>query len=138
MGRKPKLTKPQADEVREMYSGVWSIAQIARYFKVDQAIIHKVLDRKGPYNDGGKVSMTITYRYTVEGVAADDQSWSASGEVTVGREGDFQLALLEAQREAFTQLTQGRAVYGKPGVGCRGPYKITKLTIERDQYHDGN
>jgi DNA invertase Pin-like site-specific DNA recombinase len=50
MGRKPKLTPDQAAEIRDMYAGVWTIAQIARFFRVDAALIHKVLDHKRPYN----------------------------------------------------------------------------------------
>jgi hypothetical protein len=35
-----------------------------------------------------------------------------------------------AMEETFRQLTNGRAVYGEPGVGCRGPYGIRSLLIE--------
>jgi hypothetical protein len=75
--------------------------------------------------------MTTKYAYTLEGTAADGQTWCSSGEVYTENEGDFPLALQDAQRRAFQQLTQGKAVYGIPGIGCRGPYKITKLIVER-------
>jgi len=75
--------------------------------------------------------MTTNYNYSLEGTAADGQTWFASGVVTTELEGDFPNALEDAQRKAFHQLTQGKAVYGKPGVGCRGPYRITKLIVER-------
>jgi hypothetical protein len=32
--------------------------------------------------------------------------------------------------EIFQQLTEGKAVYGQPGVGCKGPYTIKKIVIE--------
>lgn len=48
-GRKPKLTPEQVAEVRDMYNGTWTVAWIARYFKVSAAIIHRVLNREGPY-----------------------------------------------------------------------------------------
>lgn len=47
-GRKPKLTKEDADDVRDMYQRM-SISQIAHLFRVSTATIHKVLDRKRPY-----------------------------------------------------------------------------------------
>lgn len=33
-------------------------------------------------------------------------------------------------KDTFEQLTQGRAIYGQPGVGCRGPYAIKRVLIE--------
>jgi predicted DNA-binding protein YlxM (UPF0122 family) len=48
-GRKPHLTPKQADEVREMYRGPWTIKQIAHYFNVNTSTIHAVLNRTGAY-----------------------------------------------------------------------------------------
>jgi hypothetical protein len=73
----------------------------------------------------------ITYAYTIEGTAANGQEWHVNGEVHIETEGAFPDALTAAQREAFLKLTQGKAVYGKPGLGCHGPYKITKLNFKR-------
>ena len=71
------------------------------------------------------------YHYTAKGQAAGGQTWSVCGTVTTEQEGDFPLAVDEAQRDAFMQLTNGKAVYGHPGVGCRGPYRITHFSIDR-------
>jgi len=49
MGRKPHLTSEQANEVREMYSGPWTVRQIAHFFHVSTAVIHAVLNRTGAY-----------------------------------------------------------------------------------------
>lgn len=66
------------------------------------------------------------YKYVVEGKAADGQSYTCEGTV----EAPFPEVFTVAMKAAFQQLTQGKAVYGKPGVGCRGPYTITKVVIE--------
>jgi len=73
----------------------------------------------------------ITFTYTLEGMARNDQTWSVSGEITVDREGEFSRAMLEAQADAFRKLTGGRAVYGRPGETCAGPYRFSRLVIER-------
>lgn len=64
-------------------------------------------------------------KYTVVGTAAGDQTWTCEGTVTT----TFPDCLEDAMRAAFQQLTQGKAVFGNPGVGCRGPYKITRFEI---------
>ncbi len=71
------------------------------------------------------------YGYAVEGTASDGQTWTTTGEVDYEKEGGFPVAVQEAMRLSFEQLTQGRAVYGHPGVGCRGPYTIQRLLVER-------
>ena len=43
-GRKPHLTIEQADEVRQMYRGPWSVRQIAHVFRVSLAVVHAVLN----------------------------------------------------------------------------------------------
>lgn len=78
-----------------------------------------------------------SYAYAVEGTAADGQTWKAAGKVTCLWHQVFDLAM----REAFEELTGGRAVYGKPGVGCKGPYDITAMHITaegEDQHHGRN
>lgn len=65
------------------------------------------------------------YRFTIEGTAGDGQSWTTSGPVS----GDFPKVLEDAMYASFEQLTKGKAVYGRPGVGCRGPYKIRTFTL---------
>lgn len=71
------------------------------------------------------------YQFMFEGTAADGQTWMTEGTVTVMNEGQFGRALDEAQSQSFLQLTRGKAVYGKPGVGCKGPYRINKFVINR-------
>lgn len=48
-GRRPHLTSEQAEEVREMYRGPWSVRQIAHFFNVSTAVVHAVLNRTGAY-----------------------------------------------------------------------------------------
>jgi hypothetical protein len=71
-----------------------------------------------------------TYTYTVIGTAADGQTWEASGEAKSANAGAFMEMLDFAMRSAFMKLTSGKAVYGKPGVGCRGPYTVTHLELD--------
>lgn len=71
------------------------------------------------------------FKYQVEGTAADDQTWTVVGKINNFREGQFFDAVHAAGAESLRQLTNGKAVYGQPGVGCNGPYKINKLVIER-------
>jgi hypothetical protein len=78
-----------------------------------------------------EAEVTIRYKYEVSGTAAGGQTWAASGEVAVEKEGAFWLVPDKAMREAFIQLTEGRAVYGQPGVGCKGPYTFLRLAVER-------
>ena len=72
-----------------------------------------------------------TYEWSVKGAAADGQTWSVTGTTPV-KPGDFPLVPSLAIEAAFASLTQGRAIYGKPGEGCNGPYTITRLCIELD------
>lgn len=71
----------------------------------------------------------IKYDYTVAGTAADNQTWVATGTV----KGRFPTVFDAIMIEAFRKVTGGKAVYGKPGVGCAGPYQITAVTIEREE-----
>lgn len=71
--------------------------------------------------------MNKTYHYTIEGTAVAGQTWTTTGIVVCQFHESFMLACTQS----FEQLTQGRAVYGQPGVGCHGPYDILKVTIEQ-------
>jgi hypothetical protein len=73
----------------------------------------------------------MKYRYEVNGTAANGQTWSASGIIETKSAGEFISAISMALAEAFQQLTEGKAVYGNPGVGCSGPYTCTKMLIEQ-------
>jgi hypothetical protein len=39
-----------------------------------------------------------------------------------------------AMNQTFSQLTNGKAVYGKPGIGCHGPYDIHSVLIEQEKH----
>lgn len=71
----------------------------------------------------------MRYAYRVQGTAADGQTWDVAGEVVTNGLGEFMDTPSLAMRDAFMKLTGGRAQYGKPGVGCRGPYRVTHLSI---------
>jgi hypothetical protein len=73
--------------------------------------------------------MGTTYNFVVEGTAANGQTWIVSGVITRSRSGEFKEALDAVQDHVFMELTRGKAIYGKPGIGCRGPYTITALEI---------
>jgi hypothetical protein len=74
----------------------------------------------------------MKYHYLVEGTAAaTGQTWAASGIVATEQAGDFALVPTHALREAFEQLTSGKAIFGFPGVSCIGPYAITRLLVEK-------
>lgn len=70
------------------------------------------------------------YHFEIEGAAADEQTWKTSGDIT-----DTNNAIMDVfdtmMRMSFEQLTKGKAVFGKPGAGCRGPYDITRVTLQR-------
>jgi hypothetical protein len=78
--------------------------------------------------------MTIRYQYHLEGGAAGEQTWSASGIIQIEKAGDFAEVPDRAIRETFLKLTTGKAVYGRPGVGCKGPYSIKRLVIEEESH----
>jgi hypothetical protein len=71
--------------------------------------------------------MQKSYRYEVSGSAAGGQSWKTEGSVI----STFELALVSVMVDSFRQLTGGRAVYGRPGEGCNGPYDIHRVVIEQ-------
>jgi hypothetical protein len=79
-----------------------------------------------------------TYRYEVLGSATQDQTWVVTGFSKTENQGDFALVPDMALRDAFFQLTQGKAVYGKPGIGCSGPYRIHRLIIEEVPHGKAN
>ena len=78
-------------------------------------------------------SNMMQYRYSVAGRAAGEQTWEAKGVVEIDRPGDFPDVMQQAMTDSYRQLTQGKAIYGKPGLGCNGPYTITRMLIEEMQ-----
>jgi hypothetical protein len=75
----------------------------------------------------------MRYRYEITGTATDAQTWTTTGEVETetDKAGDFPGVPHAALGKSFLQLTRGEAVYGHPGLGCNGPYGITRMMIER-------
>ena len=71
-----------------------------------------------------------TYAYEISGGAARGQSWTTRGEVGITTPGAFNAAIGIVMRASFDQLTNGEAVYGHPGLGCDGPYTVTRMLIE--------
>ena len=69
------------------------------------------------------------YKFTIEGATGAGNTYTTTGTVEAHTR-DFIGACENAMRECFQQLTSGRAIFGQPGAGCRGPYSITKMTIE--------
>lgn len=71
--------------------------------------------------------MRKQWRFRISGSGAEGATFEASGSLLC----DFGESFDQAMQETFRQLTNGRAVYGSPGVGCRGPYDIRNVTIEQ-------
>ena len=69
------------------------------------------------------------YRFAIAGSGANGQSWKTSGTLHC----DFIHAFDAAMEETFRQLTQGLAVYGRPGLGCLGPYDIHSVEIKQEK-----
>jgi hypothetical protein len=69
--------------------------------------------------------MIRTYHYVIHGSAADGQTFTLDGVMSC----EFEDAQYVAMQAGFEQLTQGKAVFGKPGVGCKGPYDIDSILI---------
>ena len=76
------------------------------------------------------VRLVRVYNFEISGRSADDQTWTVSGDVTDSAN-DVGAAFDAAMRLAFSRLTEGKAIFGKPGVGCKGPYSIDKIVLER-------
>lgn len=70
--------------------------------------------------------MNKLYSYTVQGSGGDGGSFLIEGTL----ESPFGGELFDAvMARSFDALTHGKAVYGSPGVGCRGPYEIDRIII---------
>lgn len=69
-----------------------------------------------------------TTKYTVEGTGANGQTWKCEGHVPMDIPDPE--CLTAVLRSSFNQLTGGKAIYGQPGVGCRGPYKFVRIELK--------
>lgn len=70
--------------------------------------------------------MRKSYSFNVDGHGAEGQTFHTQGTTLC----EFQHVFNIAMEETFHQLTNGKAVFGCPGVGCRGPYSIKRVVIE--------
>ena len=75
--------------------------------------------------------MQALWKYHVKGTTAE-QSWETSGEVLAEQQDVWQQVMIQS----FQKLTSGKAVYGRPGVGCRGPYSILSVNVEKIDGHE--
>jgi hypothetical protein len=71
-----------------------------------------------------------SYTFQMEGTGAAGQTWKTSG-VIIDEHNDVLAVFESAMQSSFNQLTSGKAVFGKPGVGCKGPYDIRRIVIEQ-------
>ena len=71
--------------------------------------------------------MVKNWKYEVTGNAAGGQSWNTSGTVESEAAEVWSRVLIQT----FHALTHGKAIYGKPGLGCKGPYDIKTVRVEQ-------
>jgi len=74
--------------------------------------------------------MNKHYRWMMTGTAAQGQTWTVQGNVELD---NFTTCLTLIMPTVFNALTEGKAEYGKPGIGCNGPYAIKTFTISEKQ-----
>lgn len=71
--------------------------------------------------------MRKSYRFSINGHGAEGAPFEVRGSTLC----EFPELWDEMMKDTFNQLTNGRAIYGAPGVaGCRGPYSIRRILIE--------
>lgn len=76
--------------------------------------------------------MSEAFRYAFDGVGAEQAPWSTRGTFVTDKPGDLMDGINRAMMESFIALTNGKAIYGEPGVaGCKGPYTIIRIVIEK-------
>lgn len=74
-----------------------------------------------------------TYDWSISGYDAHNNTWATHGKVSV-KTSEFPQIFDMVMRQSFGQLTQGKAVYGKPGVRCVGPYQVTSVIINLSDF----
>jgi hypothetical protein len=70
------------------------------------------------------------FTFHVTGIDGNRQKWSFEGRTSDSGIGGFVAMTDVVMEKVFLALTEGRALYGKPGVACSGPYQIRTLRIE--------
>lgn len=71
--------------------------------------------------------MKKLWRFSVSGQGSEGNVFDATG---VTPPCELHEAFDVIMKDAFHQLTQGKAVFGHPGVGCKGPYRIRRFYFE--------
>lgn len=71
------------------------------------------------------------FSYRITGEASGGQTWETEGEYELHSPSALPDMFMDILAESFQALTHGRAVYGQPGRGCRGPYKVNTFVILR-------
>jgi hypothetical protein len=69
------------------------------------------------------------YFYRMTGTAAQGQTWETTGSIEL-RAGEFPDCAGVALQDSFLKLTDGKAVFGHPGLGCSGPYQVTEFAVQ--------
>jgi hypothetical protein len=67
------------------------------------------------------------YHYRVEGKAPMDQTWSVDGDLCCDWCNVMEYIMVQTHHE----LKSGKALLGKTGVKCRGPFEITRMIIKQ-------
>jgi len=67
--------------------------------------------------------------FKVEGTAHGGQTYTCEGRVNANI-ADVPDCFMDVMRASFHQLTSGKAVFGQPGIGCRGPYTVTRIELK--------
>jgi len=70
------------------------------------------------------------YSFTIDIADASGQVWETHGSAKCELNDAFNVAM----KEAFFQMTSGRATYGHPGKGgCHGPYDVRRIVIQQEK-----
>lgn len=72
--------------------------------------------------------MERIYHCKVAGTGSNGQTWIYRHSYAIDP-GMFSMLVTRLGLDVFEALTQGKAIYGKPGLGCDGPYTITSFEI---------
>lgn len=66
--------------------------------------------------------------YTCSGTDATGKEWEVTG-ILQGTNPIDHDVVNQLGSAVFNQLTQGKARFGHPGEGCKGPYSIKLVTL---------
>jgi hypothetical protein len=69
------------------------------------------------------------YSYRMTGTAAQGQTWETTGTIELPA-GEFPTCAGVALQDSFIKLTNGKAVFGHPSLGCSGPYSIAEFAVQ--------